>query len=123
MSTYSDKALRCVTCGAEFVFTAGEQQFHASKGFTSEPRRCPACRQARRSNRSGAPARAEPTTEDGGAGGEGGSAVATSLGEPSRRRFVGTCSACGGEAIVPFEPMGNRPILCSVCYDKIRALA
>ena len=39
-----DKTLTCCECGNEFVFTASEQEFYAEKGFTNEPRRCPACR-------------------------------------------------------------------------------
>ena len=46
-----DKTLVCKDCGAEFVFTAGEQQFYAEKGFTNEPQRCPACRKARKEQR------------------------------------------------------------------------
>ena len=30
---YEDKTLICKECGAEFIFTAGEQEFYASKGF------------------------------------------------------------------------------------------
>ena len=30
---YEDKTLICKECGKEFVFTAGEQEFYASKGF------------------------------------------------------------------------------------------
>ena len=29
---YEDKTLVCKDCGAEFVFTAGEQEFYAEKG-------------------------------------------------------------------------------------------
>ena len=47
---YQDKTLVCRECGAEFVFTASEQQFYAEKGFQNEPGRCPACRAARRQN-------------------------------------------------------------------------
>lgn len=43
-----DKKLVCKDCGAEFVFTAGEQQFYQEKGFTNEPSRCPECRKARK---------------------------------------------------------------------------
>ena len=43
---YEDKTLVCKECGAEFVFTAGEQEFYASKGFVNEPQRCKACRDA-----------------------------------------------------------------------------
>ena len=30
---YEDKTLVCKDCGKEFVFTAGEQEFYAEKGF------------------------------------------------------------------------------------------
>lgn len=46
-----DKVLKCRDCGQEFVFTVGEQQFYAEKGFQNEPVRCPACRQARKRSR------------------------------------------------------------------------
>ena len=45
---YEDKTLICKECGKEFVFTAGEQEFYASKGFENEPQRCKACRQNRK---------------------------------------------------------------------------
>lgn len=44
----ADKTLTCKDCGAEFVFTEGEQQFYAEKGFTNEPQRCPECRKAKK---------------------------------------------------------------------------
>ena len=43
---YEDKTLICKECGNEFVFTAGEQEFYASKGFVNEPQRCKAYRYA-----------------------------------------------------------------------------
>ena len=39
---YEDKTLVCKDCGNEFVFTAGEQEFYASRGFENEPQRCKA---------------------------------------------------------------------------------
>lgn len=48
---FQDKTLVCKDCGAEFIFTAGEQQFYAEKGFTNEPQRCPGCRKARKQQR------------------------------------------------------------------------
>ncbi len=51
MEELQDKTLVCKDCGAEFVFTAGEQQFYAEKGFTNEPQRCPDCRKARKQQR------------------------------------------------------------------------
>ena len=47
----ADKTLVCKDCGAEFVFTEGEQQFYAEKGFTNEPQRCPECRKAKKAQR------------------------------------------------------------------------
>jgi hypothetical protein len=38
-------------CGTEFTFTAREQEFYATKGFTSEPKRCFNCRQAKKLER------------------------------------------------------------------------
>ena len=46
-----DKTLICKDCGNEFIFTTGEQQFYAEKGFTNEPQRCASCRKARKDQR------------------------------------------------------------------------
>ena len=45
---FEDKTLVCKECGKEFVFTAGEQEFYAERGFQNEPQRCKACRDARK---------------------------------------------------------------------------
>lgn len=50
---YTDKTLSCVDCGAEFVFSAEDQEYHAQRGFTNEPRRCRSCRALRRAQRNG----------------------------------------------------------------------
>lgn len=44
---FEDKKLVCKDCGMEFIFTAGEQSFYASKGF-SDPQRCKFCRDNRK---------------------------------------------------------------------------
>jgi CxxC-x17-CxxC domain-containing protein len=90
---YTDRTLTCSDCGASFTFTTGEQEFHASKGFTNEPRRCPDCRGARR--------------DSGGGGGGGGG---------RREMFTATCGSCGKPAQVPFQPRGDRPVYCSDCF-------
>ena len=69
---YEDKTLVCKECGKEFVFTAGEQEFYAERGFQNEPQRCKACRDARKNAARG-----------------------------PREYFTATCAACGGEARVP----------------------
>lgn len=55
---YTDKTLTCVDCQAPFTFSARDQEFHASKGFTNEPKRCASCRQNRRQQRGDVPATA-----------------------------------------------------------------
>lgn len=94
---YSDKTLACRECGAEFVFTAGEQEFYAAKGLLNEPARCPECRATRRARSSG--------LDMGG----------------RREMHPAICAACGVETQVPFLPRGDRPVYCSTCFDRIRA--
>ena len=45
---YQDITLKCKDFGEEFVFTAGEQEFYAEKGFQNQPQRCKTCRDARK---------------------------------------------------------------------------
>jgi hypothetical protein len=44
----TDKTMKCQDCGAEFVFTVREQEFYKEKGFNNEPKRCKACRDAKK---------------------------------------------------------------------------
>ena len=50
--SFQDKSIQCSDCGTNFTFSAGEQDFFQSKGFTNEPRRCPSCRRAKKAQRS-----------------------------------------------------------------------
>lgn len=50
-TNYEDISLTCKDCNTKFVFTAGEQQFYAEKGFTNQPVRCPGCRKSRKQQR------------------------------------------------------------------------
>ena len=36
---FQDKTLKCKECGQEFVFTAGEQEFYAERGFEKDVHR------------------------------------------------------------------------------------
>ena len=89
ITMYEDKTLVCKDCGAEFVFTAGEQEFYAEKGFVNEPQRCKACRQARKN-----------------------------ASKPARELFETTCAECGGVAKIPFQPMEGKSYYCSDCFAK-----
>jgi CxxC-x17-CxxC domain-containing protein len=99
---YTDKTLTCADCGNSFIFSAGDQEFHDSKGFTNPPRRCPNCRAARRS--------------EGGGGGGGGFGGGGGGSFQRREMFSATCSSCGKEAQVPFQPRGDRPVYCRDCF-------
>lgn len=104
-----DKTLTCRDCGRQFLFTVGEQDFYASRGFTNEPSRCPDCRQARRAER----ASSEGGYTSGGystGGGYGG----------GRQLYSVVCAECGRNAQVPFQPRGDRPVYCSDCFEKQR---
>ena len=49
----SDQQITCAECGSVFVFSAAEQGFYAEKGLAAPPKRCKACRQARRASQGG----------------------------------------------------------------------
>ena len=102
----SDMTLACSDCGADFVFTVGEQEFHASRGFTNNPKRCTSCRNARRG---------QPSGGGGGGGGYGGGG-----GGGQREMFTVVCANCGNDATVPFRPSGDRPVYCSDCFNRMR---
>lgn len=99
--SYEDRTLTCQDCGESFTFSADDQQYHAEKGYTNEPKRCPSCRQARRGDRG-----------DRGDGGYGGY-------KSSRREMhPAVCAQCGKDTQVPFQPRGDRPVYCSDCFSK-----
>jgi CxxC-x17-CxxC domain-containing protein len=106
--SYADKTLTCRDCGQSFVFSAGEQEFHASKGFTNEPSRCQDCRAVRKSERGGG----SGGYSSGGYGSGGGGGY----GRQERQMYSAVCSTCGQEARVPFEPRGDKPVYCSNCF-------
>jgi CxxC-x17-CxxC domain-containing protein len=113
---YTDEKLTCTDCGAEFVFSAGEQEFFASKGFQNKPNRCPDCRSARKAQRGGSGGGGGGGRGYGGGAGGGGGA-----GYGSREMYSVTCSECGQAAEVPFQPRGDKPVYCRDCFAKQRS--
>lgn len=118
--SYANKTITCRDCGMDFVFTSGEQEFYAQKGFTNEPTRCPTCRQSRKQNRDqgGYGSRDSYGDRDnyssgsrGGSGGGGGG---------NREMHTAVCASCGKEARVPFAPRGDKPVYCSDCFQQQR---
>ena len=93
---FEDKTLTCRECGAQFVFTASEQQFYADKGFQNEPGRCPSCRAKRRAANGGNNTR------------------------PERQMYEVICDGCGQPTQVPFQPRGDRPVYCRACFEQNR---
>ena len=96
--SFEDKSLQCSDCSTTFTFSAEEQEFFQSKGYTNEPKRCPSCRQARKTERYGS--------------GDGY--------RSQRQMYPATCAECGKETEVPFRPREDRPVYCSECYSKVR---
>ena len=91
---YEDRTLSCKDCAEDFTFTAGEQEFYATKGFENDPSRCPACRTAKRQQRDGYRA--------------------------NRQMHPVTCDGCGCETEVPFKPTGDKPVYCRTCFQNQR---
>ncbi len=95
-----DQTLTCADCGKQFTWTASEQSFYQQKGFTNPPKRCPDCRAAKKQrmgdNRGG-------------------------FGGGQRQMYEITCANCGKTDTVPFQPRGDRPVLCRDCFRQQKA--
>jgi len=98
---FQDKLLKCMDCGTEFVFTAGEQLFFQDKRFKNEPKRCKNCKTKRVAVL--------------GAGSQGHAHAKTETRT--------NCSQCGKETTVPFRPTQGRPVLCRECFQHARRAA
>jgi CxxC-x17-CxxC domain-containing protein len=101
---FTDKTLTCADCGQEFIFSADDQEFYSTRGF-SEPKRCRSCRAMRRNEREG-----------GGGGDAGGYSRAPRV---EREMFDVVCSNCGQPTKVPFQPRGDRPVYCRDCFERV----
>ncbi|HSW35440.1 MAG TPA: CxxC-x17-CxxC domain-containing protein [Candidatus Limnocylindrales bacterium] len=98
------KSIDCFDCGVNFNFSVEEQQDYQSKGYVHAPKRCPSCREARKSrqmnNRSFN--NQQPVFQG------------------ERRLYSATCAQCSKETQVPFEPKAGRPVYCRECYHSIK---
>jgi hypothetical protein len=45
--SFQDKSIQCSACSDTFTFSAEDQEFSQSQGYTDKPKRCPPCREAR----------------------------------------------------------------------------
>lgn len=134
--SFADKTITCRDCGMDFVFTAGEQEFYAQKGFTNEPTRCPSCRQARKASgggRSGGSnyggygtretyGNSNRSYDDNSYGGGRNDSYSSggreSFNRGPREMHTAICASCGKEAQVPFVPRGDKPVYCSDCFQQ-----
>lgn len=98
LMAFQDKTIVCKECGKEFVFTTGEQEFYAEKGFENEPIRCKDCRDARKKRMNGNGQRRQ-----------------------NRQMYDAVCADCGAATQVPFKPRNDRPVYCSDCYQNHRS--
>ena len=105
--SFEDKTLTCSDCGASFTFSADEQENFQSRGYTNEPKRCPECRQARKTERYSNSGNSYGSRSNSGYSSE-------------RQMYPTVCAECGKSTSVPFEPRQGRPVYCSDCYRKVR---
>jgi CxxC-x17-CxxC domain-containing protein len=94
---FQDRAILCVDCGQEFVWTAGEQLFFHDKGLKNEPKRCKPCKQAKNERLA---------------------AIANAQASGVRQRIEVSvqCAQCGQTTTVPFYPSQGRPVYCRSCF-------
>jgi len=110
--SFQDKTLTCSDCAKSFTFSAEEQEQFQTRGYTNEPKRCPECRQARKTERFGNNGNSSYGNSSYGNGGYHSSSP--------RQMFPAVCADCGKETTVPFEPRQGRPVYCSDCFRKVR---
>ncbi len=113
MTTYTDQARTCRDCGNTFTWTAGEQEFYASRGLVNPPSRCPECRAQRKAGGGG-------ESYGGGRSSSGGGMGGGYSDRGPREMHEATCDSCGGVARVPFVPRGDKPVYCSDCFSRSR---
>ena len=103
---FQDKVLTCIDCGAQFIFTAGEQLFFRDKQFKNEPKRCKTCKSRRVAVLSTPPAQGNSQHY-----------------AHSRVETRAICSQCGKETTIPFRPTQGRPIFCRECFSQKKNMA
>jgi CxxC-x17-CxxC domain-containing protein len=109
--------MTCRDCGQEFVFTAGEQDFYQQRGY-SEPQRCKSCRDARKAQRN---ASGDSYGASGYGGGSSSSGSQGGYSSGPRQLYPATCSECGAQTEVPFNPSPGKPVYCRECYSNRRS--
>src|SRR5438128_12669293 len=94
---FDDRPIKCVDCGEDFVWTAGEQVFFHDKGLKNEPKRCKPCKQAKNERLAAI-------------------AAAQSSGVRQRIEVSVQCAQCGQQTTVPVDPSHGRPVYCRASF-------
>ncbi len=94
---FEDRTIKCVDCGDDFIWTAGEQVFFHDKGLKNEPKRCKPCKQAKNERLAAI-------------------AAAQASGVRQRIEVSVQCAQCGQQTTVPFYPSQGRPVYCRSCF-------
>jgi CxxC-x17-CxxC domain-containing protein len=94
---FEDKAILCIDCNSNFIWSVGEQAFFRDKQLQNPPKRCKECKQAK-NERLAAIARAQAS------------------GVRQRIEVAVSCAKCGETTTVPFYPSQGRPVYCRSCF-------
>jgi CxxC-x17-CxxC domain-containing protein len=100
---FQNRPIKCLDCGDDFIWTAGEQVFFHDKGLKNEPKRCKSCKQAKNERLA---------------------AIATAHTSGVRQRIEVSvqCAQCGQQTTVPFYPSQGRPVFCRACFLAARGV-
>ena len=97
---FQDKVIKCIDCGEDFVFTAGEQLFFHDKQFKNEPKRCKGCKAKR------------------------GQALGVTQATRRRRWRLALCvQAAVRKPRSRLRPTQGRPVFCRECFQQKKRLA
>jgi CxxC-x17-CxxC domain-containing protein len=102
-STYgdlADKAIQCIDCSKDFVWSVGEQAFFRDKKLENPPKRCKECKKAK-NERLAAIENAQRS------------------GIKQRIEVKVSCARCGETTTVPFYPSQGRPVYCRSCFLEL----
>lgn len=97
---FQDKAILCIDCNKEFVWTAGEQAFFRDKHLENPPKRCKECKHAKNERLAAVTA-------------------AQTSGLKQRIEVVVNCAKCSETTTVPFYPSQGRPVYCRSCFLEL----
>ena len=96
-SEFEDKAISCIDCSKDFIWTAGEQAFFRDKKLQNPPKRCKDCKQAKNERLAAI-------------------AAAQASGVRQRIEVSVACARCSEVTTVPFYPSQGRPVFCRSCF-------